>query len=64
MPSPYPILETLMSKGYTIELSMGDDRWFYITASHPQKADVMSTGNTIANAVILLDSRLKECEAA
>jgi hypothetical protein len=63
MPNPYPILETRLSQGYTVEFSMGDDRWFYLAASHPAKSTIEAAGKTIADAVIMLDSRLKDREA-
>lgn len=60
MPNPYPILETYLSQGYSVEFSMGDDRWFYIVASHPEKGRVEAGGKTISDSVIMLDSRLKD----
>ena len=59
MPSPYPILETIMKQGFIVEMSMGKDNYIYVNASNTYSEVYEASGKTISEAIINLSHRIQ-----
>ncbi len=50
----FALLETILKKGFIIEIDMGDDKIVGVIATHPSGERMGSTGETIIEAVTRL----------